>query len=74
MSPSSASSLIMGDTSETPDQGGVGGSTSISAGAKTAAECRGHRAGYAAATGVAPGSSGSQPGQLQGEKRSGQRG
>lgn len=26
--------LVMGDTAETPDQGGVGGSTSISAGAK----------------------------------------
>ena len=32
--PSSRIQLVMGDTATTPDQGGVGGSTSISAGAK----------------------------------------
>jgi nicotinate dehydrogenase subunit B len=55
--------LVMGDTAETPDQGGVGGSTSISAGAKPLRN--------AAATArlmllqLASAKLGVQPGQLQ---------
>ncbi len=55
--------LVMGDTAETPDQGGVGGSTSISAGAKPLRN--------AAATArlmllqLASAKLGAQPGELQ---------